>query len=207
MLRHALPAVMVLAGLPLVAHAADAFDTVETVTFRSFHDPGYLIVERESGESLQLWFHYTTISFDGVSLWQTGETLQVGVDREQGSGIFRPGGEAFHKVFFPREHDPIERMKENCLARNESTMGMAQCFAQTYRHLEVDIGYLVEDLTRRTDLDLRPFTESMAAARRAYVTLYGALREERGGTIGTIEQWTTVLPLLYTERDALEALY
>lgn len=118
------------------------------------------------------------------------------MDRAYGSGIFRPEGEAFHKVFFPGDSDPIDLINERCLAQDKSTMGMAGCFSQTYRYLEMDINYLLENLALETELYLWPFSEAMKSARRAYLTPYKALWDQRGGSIGTIEQWTTVLPLL-----------
>jgi hypothetical protein len=49
--------------LPLRSHASESFVETQTVTFKEFHDLGYLVVESTIGESLELWFHYELIFY------------------------------------------------------------------------------------------------------------------------------------------------
>lgn len=208
-LMHAACSILMLAGLCLESHASAPFLETQTVTFQGFHDPGYLVATTELGEALELWFHYELISYDVVSTWERGERFKLGIDSELGTGIARERDAAFYKVFFPRGRDPIEAVEERCVANNGSTMGLAQCYRATARYLDLDIDYLMRDLAGRPYLEdeSEQFTEAMTNARSMYSRLFSAVWDHNGGSIGAVNQWTTLLQLIYAERAVLEALY
>jgi hypothetical protein len=112
-------------------------------------------------------------------------------------------------VFFSRDDDPIDSVEEQCIENNGSTMGIAGCYSASYEYLKADIEYLIRDLATRRNLGVEAseFAESMKGARRAYASLLSALWDQDGGSIGAINQVTTMLRLMYGERGALGGLY
>ncbi|EAQ96931.1 hypothetical protein [Congregibacter litoralis] len=195
--------------LPFATHASETFTSTQTVAFKDFHDPGYLLVEQDSGEAFKLWFHYEFIPYEDVLTWERGETLKLGIDPTRGSGVFRVADAKFYKVFFSDEHDPIDSVEDRCLEANGSTMGIAQCYSETYRYVSADISYLIRDLGTRRNLGYQTnnFASSMKTARQAYAALFSAVWDQRGGSVGTINQMTTMLRLMHAEKGALEGLY
>lgn len=127
-------------------HASPAV-TALSATFIEFHDPGWLMLELEGSDQVEIAGVYDSIGYDELSTWRNGEALEIGYSDNAGVVLRRLStGKDFAINFSFRSHHPISVLSDKCLDKALSTMSIIICYETALRRWDIEIQRLKESL-------------------------------------------------------------
>ena len=131
----------------LTAHTNSILQTIsnapfsKTVTFKEFHDPGWLLTE----DNQSFYFHYKGFTYENISTWKRGRKLFFYFTPKEGVMMFDQISGAKATVEQSGKH-PIELITEESLKKNTSTMGMAGVYSEEYDRWDSELNRIYKIL-------------------------------------------------------------
>jgi uncharacterized protein YecT (DUF1311 family) len=128
------------------ARAADvgprlAWDHREAVRYQENHDPS--MVWLADGRKLQV--HYGTVSWEEVERWRKDRALTLRYTGADGLQLVDDATGKGLRVLGGMEH-PLDKLLEGNLGKNESTLGMAECYSQATRQWQLEMERTLQEL-------------------------------------------------------------
>ena len=115
----------------------------KVVIFGAFHDPGWIV----TNDDKEYYFGYEGITFENISEWQNGRKLIYSYDINYGLTLFDEKSNARATIRSYGTH-PIDLILEDCLEKNQTTMGMAGCYDQGYTNWDAEMNRRYKELKK-----------------------------------------------------------
>ena len=176
----------------LLASTAQSEELFETLKFREFHDPGWMITENNQGQLREASFYYTFITYEDIKTWKEGETLNVYLSESSGVVLEREVTKKRYTIDFTGDYSPIDLNLEACKEKYDSTVGLTDCYGQAslYQEGQIkaftarisdEIGYVAEDMIKAQKAAFDAYVKSKWA-----LTRYQDSKSEWRGTIQNV---------------------
>ena len=158
---------------------------LEKVSFVDFHDPGWIILKNEVGEEYIADFYYDFIEYKDIDTWSSNENLTITISEDKGIGIVREKTNQFYKLFFRKEHHPIEIKLKKCRQKGP----MTDCFLDAANHWKVEADFAFSYFLKRLkdkqqQENLIKSQEAWYKYRESIVNSYIEIPNYEGGTYG-----------------------
>lgn len=124
----------------------DDFIYDETLKFKEFHDPGYIITE----DGREIEFHYIGITYENISSWEEGRKIELRFHPTEGDSLYDPESKASAYIldYRPDEH-PIDLIKNKC--SDGSTAEMVECFSTSQNLWNAELERVYKKLEATVD--------------------------------------------------------
>jgi hypothetical protein len=114
----------------------------QQVSFKEFHDPGWMILTDQKGNEVSASFYYQLISFEDIDTWHENEPMTITLDDKHGVQLERNMTGKKYLVIFDEDSDPIKERLIECLNSDQlNTYIIADCHSEagTYYKATADM--------------------------------------------------------------------
>lgn len=191
-----------------VSLASDS-DTVyeQLVHFQESHDPGYIILT----DKREFYFYYKGLDFKEVYSWKKNRPLKLVYSKTKGSILLDIKSKKYAEIESLNNGHLLDLALQNCLDKNQSTYGIAECYNETTKLYESEVNRLLGKIKSKYSIKVYDAVYQMQKDWTKYkesrYDVGRVLSQDTVYTMGIIESSVRALIPVKEQANFLESVY